>query len=85
MTQLNVSIPPALKEWIDSRVAEGRYASASDYIRDIIRRDQDSINAETEWLREQIQIGLDSGVSDETPETVIENVIARRKQRHGLG
>ncbi|MEM1133593.1 MAG: type II toxin-antitoxin system ParD family antitoxin [Pseudomonadota bacterium] len=85
MTQLNVSIPPALKDWIDSRVAEGRYASASDYIRDIIRRDQDSINAETEWLREQIQIGLDSGISDETPETVIENVIARRKQRHGLG
>ena len=83
MSQLNVSIPPALKSWIDHRVAEGRYSSASDYVRDLVRRDQDAAPDETEWLRGLIAEGLASGVSDETPETIIENIIARRPARRG--
>jgi len=61
MSQLNVSIPTALKTWIDGRVAEGRYSSASDYIRDLVRRDQDAAKEETEWLRGLIAEGLASG------------------------
>lgn len=81
MSQLNVSIPPALKNWIDTRVTEGRYSSASDYVRDLLRRDQDSAMSETEWLRGLIAEGLASGVVDEEPETVIENIIARRRTK----
>lgn len=81
MSQLNLSMPSALKAWIDSRVAEGRYSSASDYVRDLIRRDQDAAMSETEWLRGLIAEGLASGVVDEEPETVIENIIARRKAK----
>lgn len=81
MSQLNVSIPPALKNWIDTRVTEGRYSSASDYVRDLLRRDQDSAMSETEWLRGLIAEGLASGVVDEEPETVIENIIARRRSK----
>lgn len=83
MSQLNVSIPPALKSWIDARVAEGRYSSASDYVRDLVRRDQDSAADETVWLRGLIEEGLASGVSDEKPDTIIENIIARRLAKHG--
>ncbi len=83
MSQLNVSIPPALKSWIDARVAEGRYSSASDYVRDLVRRDQDSAPDETVWLRGLIEEGLASGVSNERPETIIDNVIARRRSRRG--
>jgi antitoxin ParD1/3/4 len=83
MSQLNVSIPPALKSWIDARVAEGRYSSASDYVRDLVRRDQESAPDETLWLRGLIEEGLASGVSDQRPETIIENIIAKR--RAGLG
>ena len=39
MAQLNLSIPPGLKDWVDSRVLEGRYSSASDYLRDLVRRE----------------------------------------------
>ena len=35
--------------------------------------------AETEWLRELVAEGLASGVVDEEPETVIENIISRRR------
>ena len=83
MTQLNVSIPPALKSWVDTRVAEGRYSSASDYVRDLVRRDQDSATEETVWLRGLIEEGLASGIVDEEPEAVIESIIAERRLRNG--
>ena len=81
MSQLNVSIPPALKTWIDHRVTEGRYSSASDYIRDLVRRDQDSAKEETEWLRGLIAEGLASGVVDEEPEDVLRTIMAERRAR----
>lgn len=81
MPQLNLSFPPALKDWIDHKVAEGRHSSASDYLRDLIRRDQEAAMSETEWLRGLVAEGLASGVIDEEPETVIENIIARRRAK----
>ena len=83
MSQLNVSVPPALKSWVDMRVAEGRYSSASDYVRDLVRRDQDSAENETRWLRGLIEEGLASGMIDEEPEAIIESIIAERHARRG--
>jgi antitoxin ParD1/3/4 len=81
MPQVNLSFPPALKDWVDRKVAEGRYSSASDYLRDLIRRDQEAAMSETEWLRGLIAEGLASGVVDEEPEIVIENIIASRREK----
>lgn len=83
MAQLNVSLPPALKSWIDHRVAEGLYSSPSDYVRDLVRKDQAAEPDETEWLRGLIAEGLASGISEEEPETIIDNIIARRRARRG--
>ena len=82
MSQLNVSIPPALKSWIDHRIAEGRYSSASDYVRDLVRRDQEAEPDDVEWVKAMLAEGLASGISDEKPETIIDNIIARRRARH---
>ena len=83
MTQLNVSISPVLKSWIDHRIAEGRFSSPSDYVRDLVRRDQDGAEDETEWLKGLIAVGLASGVVDSEPEDVIEEIIAERRAQHG--
>ena len=83
MSQLNVSIPPALRSWVDHRVAEGRYSSASDLVRDLLRRDQEAAEDDTAWVRAMLAEGLASGISPEKPETIIENIIARRKARRG--
>jgi antitoxin ParD1/3/4 len=84
MAQLNVSLPPQLKDWVDSRVAEGRYSSASDYVRDLVRRDQDAAkDEETEWLRGLIEEGLASPVLDEEPEAIIESIITERRAKRG--
>ena len=82
MPQLNLSIPPALKNWVDTKVAEGRYSSASDYVRDLVRRDQEATGQEIEWLRGLISEGLASGLVDEEPEDVIERIIAKRRAKN---
>ena len=40
MATMNVSLPDPMKNWVEKQTAEGRYANASDYVRDLIRRDQ---------------------------------------------
>ena len=40
MTEMNVSLPSPLQEWVEQRIKSGSYADSSDYIRDLIRRDQ---------------------------------------------
>lgn len=83
VAQLNISIPPALKSWIDHRVTEGRYSSASDYMRDLVRRDQESEPNDIAWVKAMLAEGEASGVSDEVPETIVENIIANRRARRG--
>jgi len=41
MATMNVSLPDAMKIWVEERSRSGRYSNASDYVRDLIRRDQD--------------------------------------------
>ena len=45
MTTMNVSLPDAMKDWVEECVKSGRYANASDYVRDLIRRDQEKREA----------------------------------------
>ncbi len=40
MRTLKVSLPEAAWDWIDALVRSGEYTDASDYVRDLIRRDQ---------------------------------------------
>lgn len=40
MATMNVSVPDRMRDWVQSRIDTGQYASASDYVRDLIRRDQ---------------------------------------------
>lgn len=83
MSQLNVTLPPALRSWVDHRVAEGRYSSASDLVRDLLRRDQEAAESDAEWVKAMVAEGLASGISPEKPETIIENIIAKRRARRG--
>ena len=42
MASMNISIPDPMREWVLSRVKTGAYAGASDYVRELIRRDQEA-------------------------------------------
>jgi antitoxin ParD1/3/4 len=55
MTTMNIALPDALKAFVDEQVAARGYASASDYLSDLVRREQ-----EVQRFRGLIQEGLDS-------------------------
>lgn len=74
MSQLIISMPDALQEWVDTRIAQGRYAAAADYLRDLVRLDQQS--DDRLWLKAMIDEGLASGVIDQDPRDIIAEIIA---------
>ena len=44
MATMNVSLPDTLKDWVEGQAQTGRYSNASDYVRDLIRRDQERLD-----------------------------------------
>jgi antitoxin ParD1/3/4 len=67
-----------MKDWVEEQTKGGRYGNASDYIRDLIRRDQDRHSAVAE-LQRLIDEGMESGESGRTPDDVLAE--ARRRAR----
>lgn len=41
MSTMNISLPDSLKSYVDEQVASRDYGTSSEYVRDLIRRDQD--------------------------------------------
>lgn len=75
MATMNISLPEKLKEIVAERVESGVYANASDYVRDLIRRDAEAI----ERLRAEIDAGDASGVSELNVMDIWERVKARHR------
>jgi antitoxin ParD1/3/4 len=48
MATMNVSLPAPMKAWVEERSADGRYANSSDYVRDLIRKDQERAEGSAE-------------------------------------
>lgn len=40
MATMNISLPDAMKEWVEQQAGTGRYSNSSDVVRDLIRREQ---------------------------------------------
>jgi antitoxin ParD1/3/4 len=40
MQSMNISLPEPLKDFVDGQIATGRYSSASEYVRELIREDE---------------------------------------------
>ena len=62
MATMNVSIPDAMKDWVERQTEDGRYSNASDYVRALIRQDQDRQLA-IATLQAAITDGLASGAT----------------------
>ena len=81
MGEMSFTFPPDLESWIETRLAEGRHADAADYVRDLIRRDQEAASRweeDTAKVRLAIEEGEASGIADVDPLEFIDTLIARR-------
>jgi len=65
MASMNISVPDAMREWVQNRIESGDYASVSDYVRDLIRRDQNgqARRLSVDDIRRTIQEGRAAGGS----------------------
>lgn len=61
MATMNVSLPEPMKGWVEDQTRSGRYSNASDYVRDLIRRDQDR-TAKIEQMQRLVDEARASGI-----------------------
>ncbi len=79
MATMNVSLPDLMKEWVEDQIKTGHFSNASDYVRDLIRRDQE-YQDRREMLIKALIVGDNSGESERSIEDIWQGV----KARHGL-
>ena len=81
-TRKTITFTEQQDQWIKAQIERGSFTNDSEYIRDLIRRDQDS--AKFQALKEAVQEGLDSGVSDRTVPQIMEGVETRLRAKGRL-
>ena len=54
-SSMNISLPEALRSYVESRVESGDYSTPSEFVRDLIRRDR-----EQEEIEQKLLEGLQS-------------------------
>jgi antitoxin ParD1/3/4 len=77
-TRKTITVSDQQDDWIKARIGSGAYTNDSEYIRDLIRRDQER-HAKIEAMQKLIDEGLASGISTRSVEEIFEEAIARRK------
>ena len=68
-------------QWIKAKIAGGQFTNDSEYIRDLVRRDQEK-NAEIEGIRAALIEGEQSGMSTRTPDD-IRKAVQERMRKNG--
>lgn len=74
MQSMNISLPDPLKEFVDDQIATGRYSSASEYVRELIRND------EKRKAEEQLEAKLLEGLSGTEAELTAADWTSIRKE-----
>jgi len=68
MSRKTITITEQMDDWVKGQVASGKYGNDSEYIRDLIRKDQGHLEA----LRTLLIEGEQSGRSSDTMEDIWE-------------
>lgn len=80
METMNIALPPKMKEYVQEQVSAGDYSSVSEYIRKLIRDDQ-----ERRWREEvdrKLLEALDSGPPTPLTKEGLQELKQRVRQRH---
>ncbi|MCY4122879.1 MAG: type II toxin-antitoxin system ParD family antitoxin [Acidobacteria bacterium] len=82
LVKKSITITDRQEQWIRAQVASGDYGSDSEYFRTLIRQDQER-NATFRALKEAVQEGVESGVSDRTVKEIWAEAEQRYETRNG--
>ena len=76
MATMNISLPNPMKDWVNTQTLDGRYSNASDYVRDLIRKDQERTEKIVR-MQKLIDEGLASGVSERSMGDILDNALKK--------
>jgi len=79
MATMNISLPDPMRDWVEMQLESGLYANNSDYIRDLIRKDQQRME-KLAVLQQAITAGLESGDAG-----VLDTQVIKRQARAKAG
>jgi antitoxin ParD1/3/4 len=74
---MSFALPEVMRSYIDERVKSGTYGNTSEYLRDLIRRDQEE--QAKKRLRELIEEGLNSGPGSPLTDADVQAIKSRIK------
>lgn len=77
-TSMNISLPKALRSFVDERVASSAYTSASEYVRELIRKDREQRAAKVR-LEGLLLEGLASGPAEPFEDDFFETLKERAR------
>ncbi|MBO6765335.1 MULTISPECIES: type II toxin-antitoxin system ParD family antitoxin [Alphaproteobacteria] len=69
MATMNISLPDAMKQWVEAQSADGRYSNASDYVRDLIRRDRER-REKIAHMQSLVSEAFQSGAGDRSMDAI---------------
>ena len=79
MSTMNISLPDSLKSFVDEQATQRGYGTSSEYVRELIRKDQDRLH-----LRGLLLAGAASG-SAAPADAVYFNALRKRVHRRARG
>lgn len=80
MATMNVSLPDAMKRWVEEQAATGRYSNTSDVVRDLIRREQERAE-KIAHMQRLVDEGIESGISERS----IDEIVADARRQFATG
>lgn len=78
MSTMNISLPDSLKSFVDEQVSQRGYGTSSEYVRELIRRDQDRLQ-----LRGLLLAGASSAPTAPVNETYFGGLRERIRREAG--
>ena len=80
MDKLTISMPEQMKDYVKGRINSGQYGNISEFIRDLIRKEQNQESAVQE-LRDLIERAEASGISSRTEDDIFAAAVAEVKAK----
>ena len=77
MATMNISLPESMKRFVESQVATGQFSNASDYVRDVIREREATVDR----LRALLDEGEAGGISPRSFDEIMAGIKERHKSR----
>ena len=82
MASMNISLPDPMKDWVETQTSSGRYDNASEYVRDLIRHDQDRAS-KIAAMQKLVDEAFEGGVSDKNLGDIWAAAKERAQANHG--